>query len=563
MSRRGVRALALPEKGELLIGRGPDCGVLLEDSRVSRNHALLRVGDEVELIDSGSRNGTRLGGRLLEARERVVLAPGDVVTVGSTVLRLQRVLVRRSRTTESSPLAFVATTELDARIQKECGRKDGRAALLVLQLEPSRRSAALETTALTTREILLASEVEAALCQELRAGDLVAWSGASSYRVLLDAADAARAESVAGALCDRLSRCGVGGELGVALAPRDGKTLARLERVAEQALRKIERPGSNSPTAPPPTAPNKGLDAIIAQVAPSMISVLIIGETGVGKERLASALHARSPRSAAPFLAINCAALSEALFESELFGHERGAFTGADRAKPGLLEAAAGGTLFLDELGEMPLGLQAKLLRVLEQREVLRVGAVQPRPIDVRIVSATNRDLRAEVAARRFRQDLFFRLNGVAIVIPPLRERRSEIEPLARHFLREASAASGRARPPELPEDAIAALEEHDWPGNVRELRNTIERAVILCTDGVIRHEHLQLGRLGAPGEAAPEGLSPDEQEERRRIVEALERCVGNQSYAAEALGISRRMLISRLEKYRIARPRTRRPGVT
>jgi DNA-binding NtrC family response regulator len=276
-------------------------------------------------------------------------------------------------------------------------------------------------------------------------------------------------------------------------------------------------------------------------------------------------------------VSINCAAIPEALLESELFGHERGAFTGAVRDKVGLLEAAAGGTLFLDEIGEMPLPAQAKLLRAIELREVVRVGGVRPRPVDVRFISATNRDLEGLIAQRLFRRDLFFRLNGISVSIPPLRERGAELEALARQFLAEFGASLGRG-PLALSREALAHLKSHSWPGNVRELRNVIERAVLLSDGREIRPEHLSLVALAAgpvelaasdvelvdegPGseEPAPPSGLPEELQatERKRILEALEQCAGNQTRAASMLGISRRALIHRLETYGVPRPRKR-----
>jgi DNA-binding NtrC family response regulator len=212
----------------------------------------------------------------------------------------------------------------------------------------------------------------------------------------------------------------------------------------------------------------------IARAAQSPFSVLLLGETGVGKEVLARELHARSPRAQAPFLELNCAALAPSLLESELFGHEKHAFTGANQARPGLLESADGGTVFLDEIGELPLAVQVKLLRVLDGHKVTRVGGRTARALDVRFVAATNRDLEAEVAIGAFREDLYFRLNGVAFTIPPLRERASEIAPLAERFLRTASQKMNRAEPLRLGQQALSCLERHSWPGNVRELRNAM-----------------------------------------------------------------------------------------
>jgi DNA-binding NtrC family response regulator len=306
---------------------------------------------------------------------------------------------------------------------------------------------------------------------------------------------------------------------------------------------------------------------LLDRVASSNVSVLLLGETGVGKEVLAEAVHARSPRASRPLVRLNCGAISETLLESELFGHEKGAFTGATTDRPGLLETAHGGSVFLDEVGEMPQPLQVKLLRVLEDRQVLRVGARKPRPIDVRFIAATNRDLEAEVEAGRFRADLFYRLNGIALTVPPLRERVSEIEPLARAFVEHAARQSNRT-PPRLDGAALARLKSDRWSGNIRELRNVIERAVVICPGDVITVEHLppprrspaEAARLAEPAAARaveePAPADTPEERERRTILEALERCAGNQTHAARMLGISRTTLVARLEAYGVPRPR-------
>jgi len=297
-------------------------------------------------------------------------------------------------------------------------------------------------------------------------------------------------------------------------------------------------------------------------VAKSTISVILLGETGVGKEVLAETIHRKSPRARGPFVRLNCAALPDNLLESELFGYERGAFTGAVAAKPGLLEAAHGGTVFLDEVGELPLPTQAKLLRVLESGEVTRVGSLKPRPIDVRFLSATNRDLEGLVSSGAFRQDLYYRLNGISIQVPPLRERKTEIRALARTFLRDACRKAGR---PELSmsAEALARLASHTWPGNVRELRNVLDRAAILCPSDTLEAEHILLGTTGSPSRetAATAPSRADGQAaggERQRIIDALDKCGGNQKEAAKVLGISRRTLVYRLDEYGLPRPRKR-----
>ena len=348
----------------------------------------------------------------------------------------------------------------------------------------------------------------------------------------------------------------------------------------------------------------RGVPAMIKDVAASKASVLILGETGVGKEVLAETVHTLSGRTGT-FTRINCAALSESLLESELFGHEKGAFTGAATQKVGLLESADGGTVFLDEVGELPLSIQAKLLRAVEHREVLRIGSTRPVQIDVRFLAATNRDLPAEVASGAFRRDLFFRLDGVTLVIPPLRERRGLIGPLALRFLGEAGKHPGQ--PPKLAGDVLAALEAYSWPGNVRELKAVIERAVLLARTGEIGVKHLAFAKrttaevaqpaavaapaagVGAAAVAAAaaaaaaatataaaaatataagaggggaseiglEFLDGEQRKDRSLVVAALDECAGNQTRAAKRLGIARTTLVTKLRLYRIPRPRT------
>jgi DNA-binding NtrC family response regulator len=309
------------------------------------------------------------------------------------------------------------------------------------------------------------------------------------------------------------------------------------------------------------------LYGLLDLIAPTTLPVVIHGETGCGKELFAEAIQKRSGRSAKPFLCVNCASLSGSLLESELFGHEKGAFTGAIQAREGIFEAADGGTLFLDEIGELPIETQAKLLRVLENGEVLRLGSVRTRKVDVRFISATNRDLHAAAAAGTFRRDLLFRLNGFAVTIPPLRARVVEIVPLAKHFL--ARAAKARQVPvPEIGSGAARALERHPWPGNVRELRLTVERALAIARGGIIHEDALMLTM--APAATSSLAMTSDEplpplggslrasrgEHEKARVIQALEKNAGNQTAAARALGVSRRTLITKMEVYGLARPR-------
>jgi two-component system, NtrC family, response regulator AtoC len=303
----------------------------------------------------------------------------------------------------------------------------------------------------------------------------------------------------------------------------------------------------------------------VTRAARSTISVLVLGETGSGKELLARAVHDRSPRARGPFLELNCAALPPSLIEGELFGHDKNAFTGASQARAGLLESADGGTIFLDEVGELPPAVQVKLLRVLEDRKVTRIGGRTPRTLDVRFVAATNRDLEAEAAAGTFRQDLYFRLNGVSFVIPPLRARVSEIAPLAERFLAAAGGTLDRREPFRLAPEVVDYLEAYPWPGNVRELRNVMERAAALASGDVIvpadlprQITRVATGPVGVRGQRPAPGPVSDDHlgAERQRIIEALEQCAGNQTRAARLLGISLRTLVNRLAAHEIPRPR-------
>jgi len=277
---------------------------------------------------------------------------------------------------------------------------------------------------------------------------------------------------------------------------------------------------------------------LLERVAPAESTVLLLGESGTGKELFARSLHALSARAAGPFVAVNCAAIPETLIENELFGHEKGAFTGADRSQLGRFEAAAGGTLLLDEIGELPLQVQGKVLRVLEERTFERVGGGPTRRADARLVAATNRDLRAMVDEGRFRADLFFRLDVFPIELPALRERPTDIPLLARHLL--AAAAARHRRPaPELSEDAVALLAEQDWPGNVRELANVIERTAILYEGRRLTAADLEplLRPASGPGE-------------RERLRQALLDATGDKRRAAELLGVSYRTLLRRVKEH-------------
>jgi DNA-binding NtrC family response regulator len=290
---------------------------------------------------------------------------------------------------------------------------------------------------------------------------------------------------------------------------------------------------------------------LVAQVGPSKASVLLTGESGTGKELIAEAIHAASPRAKAPFVRLHCAALSESLLESELFGHERGAFTGAFSRREGRFKQADLGTLFLDEIGEIPAAVQVKLLRFLQERTFERVGGNETLRVDVRIIAATNRDLGAEIKKGAFREDLFYRLNVVAIELPPLRERRGDVPALTSFFLRRYAAENGKTIET-FADDALEALVEYRWPGNVRELENVVERAVVLCDGHRIERKHLPPTVVpNGEGDAPPPIPGSTIAElERYAILKTLEACGGSTSKAATVLGVSPRKIQYKLHEY-------------
>ncbi len=497
-----VASHVLPRTGEIVIGRGEDAGIRIDHATVSRRHATLLLGSEVRIVDHGSFNGTNMGGKKVLPNTPIPVGLSTIVELGET--------------------------------------------MIVVQVE-----------------------------------------GAAPV-------------------------------------------------TASRSL-------AQSQSSPPMSGVSSGMQhlyRLVDNVAQSNITVIVRGETGAGKEIVSEEIHKRSARANGPLVKLNCAALPEHLLEGELFGYERGAFTGATQAKAGLIESADGGTLFLDEIGEMPLPTQAKLLRVVESREVMRLGSLRPKTVDVRFVAATHRDLEEMVTRGLLRQDLYYRLAGVTLVVPPLRERVEEIPKLATDFVTRFCA---EAHKPPIPisGQAMVVLKTYAWPGNVRELRNVIERAVVFCKGTAIAPEHLGLpvdrlsrppGRLsGVPGSVPPgtprqpnlppthpsaqapasgrpsshphpptpphqgaqqgygdatafgamnpgqpatappfaphdhgstmafgSGSLPHEMEalERQRILDALAKCGGNQTQAAEMLGISRRTLLRRLDEYAVPRPR-------
>lgn len=584
----------LPPTGSVTIGRAEASEVRITDESASRVHARLHLGPAAQLFieDLGTSNGTFVHDDRIEPGKRIALQLGEAVTIGYTILMVQR------RRPAAQPRRIRSHGVFEERLDEACDRgAETGARLAILRVrfeddEPAGRGAEL-------------------IAPGLRQGDFLAQYAPGDYEVLLLDTEAQRAHGLADELGRRLRADGVEAKVVVATYPGDGRTAEALIGRATALLR-----GEYGKNIQEPIHKSEAMRrlyhlagrASTGQTAAGLINILILGETGVGKEVLADWIRRNSPRADGPFVCINCAALTESLLESELFGHEKGAFTGADSAKAGLLESAAGGTVFLDEIGDMPVGLQTRLLRALENREVTRVGGLKARAIDVRFVAATNKDLEAEVAAKTFRSDLYFRLNGMSLTIPPLRERLEEVEPLARQFLAEACHAAKR-RSPRLGAEALEILRGCSWPGNIRELRNVIERALLFCDGAEVTAEHLPVEKLrlsrlvppptagaadrgldqsgsyslrasasgpyaagrgtpavgvrvvGRAAAATPAGLalSEREQAERQNIIQVLDDCAGSQTKAARRLGFSRGTLIARLKRYEIPRPRASR----
>jgi len=520
---------------EHTLGRDPRCDIKIADKSISRRHAILRLGDVLSIEDLGSANGTYVRGKRVKSGNRIAINVGELVSLGDVSLILQR----RSRPVR--PRRLWTHDYFEARLEEECARAHRAGTpFALLRFYPDRRAPE--------------SFVEETLAELLRDSDILGKYGPHEYEVLLPDTPPSNAEEavrrIEGILMERGLKCRVL----LACCPRDGYSPYQLAARVQASKNGVPSPSGDIVVTDPQM---QSLHRMIEQIAGSNIGVLILGETGVGKEVFARAVHVASPRAAGPFVEINCAALTETLLESELFGHEKGAFTNAVAAKPGLIEMAHGGTLLLDEIGEMPLATQAKLLRVIEESTLRRVGGVKERTIDVRFVAATNADLEALIATGAFRRDLFYRLNAVTIVIPPLRERTSEIGPLARAFI-----ARARSRmpgpPPQLTEEALELLCGYSWPGNVRELRNVVERAVLLSDGGSIRPEHLPVEKMRAIVMTRTISRMPrDANEEHQRIEQALAQANGNQTQAARLLGISRRTLVNRLNEFAdIHRPR-------
>ncbi len=589
----------LPVGREVALGREVGCDVLVDDPHASRRHALIRPAAPAEgaaagagglvLEDLGSRNGTLLDGVRLTGS--APLRPGDRIRIGETVLRLlpdeaevlglgreaspdgpPSSITRAFATGDAAPAALAAEPAPAAvRPARDSLRTLAAIGPILAGARWGRPRAALEAALARAiaglggaRAVLVGGDGRVALAA---AGDRPPAvppeaRSAAGGRALVLAGPAGPGSAVpAGALALPVPSPGgrpprlvyVEGppapdpEGWAALASLLGPVVAALEDVASAAVRE----GGGLFPAPVFVAESEAMRRVVALVrraAPERAPVLVTGESGTGKELVARALHDGSPRARGPFVAVNAAALPETLLESELFGHERGAFTGAVARRKGLFELAAAGTLFLDEVGELAAATQAKLLRVLETGDFRRVGGVEALRADVRLLAATNRDLRALVAEGRFREDLLYRLAVVEVALPPLRERPEDLEPLARALLERLARERGGC-PAALEPDALERLRRHAFPGNVRELRNALERALILGDGRRIRAADLPLP-APAPDAGPASGLAPLADVERRHIASVLASTGWNKKRAAEVLGIDRKTLYARIEAY-------------
>jgi DNA-binding NtrC family response regulator len=557
MSPEVFASQPLPPSGAVSLGRSASCAVRLDDAMASREHARLDVTcgngtPKFTIADLGSANGTRVRDALITPAQAVEILPGEAIHIGATVMMVLQDWAPPGNRRVWSHAYF------ESRVDDECARA-----------ARSRASFALARVHLSGAAPW--AKVMPVMARYVAAPHVFAAYGPADYEILFVDASPVEVDALVQKIDQAFQAEGLEPRAAVAWYPEDGRTGDALLGTANLLVKSRPRRNIVAELALSATTGMSRVRALAMRAAPSSINVLIQGEMGVGKDVLARTIHQMSKRADQSFLALNCGGIPEALLESELFGHEKGAFTGASISKPGLFEAANGGTIFLDEIGEMPVAMQVKLLQVLETREVRPVGGrLEARPIDVRFISATNIDIEAAVKKGTFRGDLMYRLNTLTLAIPPLRERRDEIAPLAATFLAQQARELGRDEQLTVSADAMACLLGYSWPGNIRELKNVIERAVLLCDGSEITPEHLPLEKLAPPpveaatpeptdGPSTVKTLTPIDDPkafaERQKILDALESCGGNQKRAAARLGISRTTLSARLDLYGIPRP--------
>ena len=573
----------LPASGAVVIGRSEAADLRLDDAQVSRLHAKLALDDgRIAITDLGSHQGTFVNGVPLSGER--ALQPGDRIRLHRTTLELHAAPPR---------LAPVEPAVFQRRVAHEVARAvgDGRmvsvvcvvaASALASQRGPEHAVMSQPTGAARSLE---SAATQRAVLGQLRRGDAVTWSADHELYVLLPDTCPDEADAIATRIRNKLH--GTALQIGRVTCPTDGYDAAILLAGAHAAAVTAD-PDRDHGAAHRVQTLTIGaqrviiadpvvlqLYALVERLASSEIPVLITGESGCGKELVATALHTRSRRAKHRLISLNCAALHDTLVESELFGHAKGAFSGAIAHRPGLLEAASGSTLFLDEVGELTLANQAKLLRVLESHRVTRVGDTREHEVDVRIVAATNRDLEADVADGRFRRDLYFRLSAARLALPPLRQRPHELPLLAAAFLEEACRITGR-RTIQISDGASRALLAHAWPGNVRELKNLMQYVAATMSVDELLADHVteRLARL--PAAVVPSTPPPDAPElppiplqfrpladelrelELTRIREALAATRGNQTRAAGLLAMPVRTFFEKVKQYGLT-PRKKR----
>jgi DNA-binding NtrC family response regulator len=544
--RSGVEVRLLGAGAALEIGRDAPADLVIDDPTLSRRHARFVATEEgVRIEDLGSRNGTLVGGRRVE---HASLGAGDEVALGAVLVRLERLGGR-------PPHGLVSHEAFAALVGRELVRARMFGEVFSVLFVGSRDESHFAR---------FLGRIE----KLLRPVDTAAAYGPGVIELLLPRVDGAQADKLTALLAQ-------GAEpplaCGLASYPEAATTDALLGRASE-ALRSARagRLGVRAPAAQaqtprqgaPRSAAMRELDETVTRVAAASVAVLVRGETGTGKELVARALHARSARAGGPFVCVNCGAIPATLVESTLFGHVRGAFSGALEGAKGLLEAADGGTIFLDEIGELPPAAQPALLRVIETKLVRPIGAQREVAVDVRVVAATHRDLEAMCREGRFRDDLYYRLATIVLELPPLRARREEIPALAAELLREAAEANGRPGLGLAP-GVAELLARYDWPGNVRELKNALDRAVVLARGTEVAEDDLPLALRSAPPRRAPASAAFDPavglaaylgRMEAGYVLEALRAAGWNQTRAAELLGISRRGLLNKMKEHDIRR---------